>query len=172
MNNKLPHLEKIHRDFRLVKVYDKAISKIIDMHKENNYETAAAISTAAILIFFIFSKIYFATILSLVLLPIPIIIANKINKGYEKRIEPIKLKKERLTKRSLMNDEKFMLEAYKEILKAGDEDLDPFDPDVIEHILNEKKKSLSIRKSINYKIAEIETMESLNLENKSEMINE
>lgn len=172
MNNKLPYLEKIHKEIRLIKVYDKAISKIIDMYRGNNHETAAAISTAAIFIFFIFSKIYFVTILSLILLPMPIIIANKINKGYEKRIEPIKLKKEKLTKRSLMNDERFMLEAYKEILKAGDEDLDSFDPDVIEHVLNEKKKSLSIRKSINYKIAEIETMESLNLENKSEMVNE
>lgn len=165
--------EKMDRQERLIRIYNKTILKQYKVIKNENGFPIYLLSFILFLSYlpFLFNGLYFQSGVIFTVFIISIIVKKEINKINKKRIQRIKNKRDLIIKESLLSSEDFVNIAYN-AFKTGA--LDNLDEDTIKTVLK-KKKELVVKdfSSNELYIREIKFMEDIkNTDNLSELTNE
>ena len=165
--------EKMDRQERLIRIYDKTILKQYKVIKNENGFSIYLLSFILFLsnLTFLFNGLYFQSGVAFTAFIISIIVKKEIDNTNKERIQRIKNKRELVIKESLLSSEDFVNIAYN-AFKTGE--LDNFDEETIKTVLKKKKELVVKNLSSNeLYIREIKFMEEIkNTDNLSELTNE
>lgn len=165
--------EKMDRQERLIRIYNKTILKQYKVIKSENGFPIYLLSFILFLshLPFLFNGLYFQSGVIFTAFMVSIIAKKEIDKTNKERIQRIKNKRELIIKESLLSSEDFVNIAYN-AFKTGA--LDNLDEDTIKTVLKKKKELIVKNFSSNdLYIREIKFMEEIkNTDNLSELTNE